>query len=250
MCGLEVGWATGGLGVEAVQREVLVVAATHGGLEALDGRSLVAQSAGLAGGDLSAVELALGLGVDEEQLSWFSRARERGVGPVAGEVLGAPDHARPLDGGALDGVRGQHVGVLEVLGHVRRHRGGVGRHRRCARARPSRSGRRRSPCRACRCRPPARGRCDARRPDHPPRTRSHAMWMLSPSRPSRSQLGADERVEALAALVVTHDQHRLPPRACGLALAPRGDRCALTGACALESPSMTCSCPRLSFSVM
>src|SRR6266516_2881110 len=35
------------------------------------------------------------------------------------------------------------------------------------------------------------------------------------------ELGADERVEALAALVVRHDQHRLPPRACGLALAPR-----------------------------
>ena len=48
------------------------------------------------------------------------------------------------------------------------------------------------------------------------------------------ELGADERVEALAALVVTHDQHRLPPRACGLALAPRGDRCVLAGACALR----------------
>ena len=119
VCGLEVGWATGGLGVDAVQREVLVVAATHGRLEALDGRSLVAQFAGLAGGDLGAVELALGRGVDDEQLGWFARARERGVGPVAGEVLGAADHARPLDRASLDGVRGQRVGVLEVLGHVR-----------------------------------------------------------------------------------------------------------------------------------
>ena len=48
------------------------------------------------------------------------------------------------------------------------------------------------------------------------------------------ELGADERVEALAALVVTHDQHGLPPRACGLALAPRGDRGVLAGACALR----------------
>ena len=44
------------------------------------------------------------------------------------------------------------------------------------------------------------------------------------------QLGADERVETLAALVVTHDQDGLPPRACGLALAPRGDRGVLAGA--------------------
>jgi hypothetical protein len=43
-----------------------------------------------------------------------SRARE-----VAGEVLGATDDACPLDGGALNGVRGQHVGVLEMLGHIR-----------------------------------------------------------------------------------------------------------------------------------
>ena len=48
------------------------------------------------------------------------------------------------------------------------------------------------------------------------------------------ELGADERVEALTALVVTHDQHGLPPRAFGLALAPRGDRGALTRACALD----------------
>ena len=114
--GLEVGRAT--LGVEAVEREVLVVAATHGRLEALDERSLVAESVGLAGGDLNAVELAFGLSVEEEQFGWFSRARERGVGPVAREVLRATDDARPLHGGALDGVRGQHVGVLEMLGHV------------------------------------------------------------------------------------------------------------------------------------
>ena len=118
MRGLEVGWAAGALGVDAVEGEVLVVAATHGGLEALDRGSLVAQSAGLAGGDLGAVELALGRGVDEEQLGGFSRAREGGVGPVAGEVLGVTDDARPLHGAALDGVRGQRVGVLEMLGHI------------------------------------------------------------------------------------------------------------------------------------
>ena len=48
------------------------------------------------------------------------------------------------------------------------------------------------------------------------------------------QLGADERVEALAALVVTHDQDGLPPRARGLALAPRGDRGVLARAGALR----------------
>jgi hypothetical protein len=48
------------------------------------------------------------------------------------------------------------------------------------------------------------------------------------------ELGADERVEALAALVVAHDQDSVPPRARGLALAPRRDRCVLTGACALD----------------
>ena len=87
-------------------------------MEALDGRSLLAQSTGLAGGDLDAVELAFGLGVDDEQLRWSSRARERGVGPVAGEVLGATDDARPLDGASLDGVRGQRVGVLQILSHI------------------------------------------------------------------------------------------------------------------------------------
>ena len=39
-----------------------------------------------------------------------------------------------------------------------------------------------------------------------------------------AQLGADERVEALAAIVVAGDEDGLTPRARGLALAPRGDR--------------------------
>ena len=98
---------------------------------------------GLVGGDLGAVELAFGWGVDEEQLGGFSRARERGVGPVAGEVVGVPDDAGPLHGAALDGVRGQRVGVLEVLGHVGGVEACAGRRRRCARGCPSRSGRRR-----------------------------------------------------------------------------------------------------------
>jgi hypothetical protein len=117
--GLEVGRAAVALGVDAVQGEVFVVTTTHGRLEALDERSLVDQSAGLAGGDLVSVDLPFGRGVDDEQLGGFSRARERGVGPVAREVLRATDDARPLHGSALDGVRGQHVGVLQMLGHVR-----------------------------------------------------------------------------------------------------------------------------------
>jgi hypothetical protein len=79
--------------------------------------TLVARSPELPGSDLSAVELALGLGVDEEQLGGFSRARKRGVGPVASEVLGATDDARPFHGGTLDGER---VGVLNIPGDIRR----------------------------------------------------------------------------------------------------------------------------------
>ena len=48
------------------------------------------------------------------------------------------------------------------------------------------------------------------------------------------ELGADECVEALASLVVTHDQHSLPPPAFPLARPPRGNRRALTHACALD----------------
>jgi hypothetical protein len=48
------------------------------------------------------------------------------------------------------------------------------------------------------------------------------------------ELGADERVEALAALVVTHDQHGLPPGAGGLLLAPRRDRGVLAATLALR----------------
>jgi TrkA family protein len=113
-----VGWGAGAVVVDALEGEVVVVAATHGRPEALNRGSLVAQSTGLAGGDLSAVELAFGRDVEDEEVGWFSRARERGVGPVAGEVLGSSDDAGPLDGGAMDGVRGQRVGVLEMLGHI------------------------------------------------------------------------------------------------------------------------------------
>ena len=52
--------------VEAVEREVLVVAAAHGGLEALDRGSLVAQFTGLAGGDLGSLELVFRAGVEDE----------------------------------------------------------------------------------------------------------------------------------------------------------------------------------------
>ena len=64
--------------VDAVESEVLVVAAAHGGVAAFNGSSLVATFGGLVGRDVGAVELALGWGVDEEQLGW-SRARDRAV---------------------------------------------------------------------------------------------------------------------------------------------------------------------------
>ena len=118
--------------VKAVEGEVLVVAATHGGPETFDGRSLVAEFGRLVRRDLSAVEFALGWGVDEEQLRWLSCTREGGVGPVAGEVVGMAHDAGPLHGAALDRVRRQGVGVLEVLGHVdgveTALRAGVGAH--------------------------------------------------------------------------------------------------------------------------
>ena len=52
------------------------------------------------------------------------------------------------------------------------------------------------------------------------------MWTLAEPAVAL-QLGTDERVEAPAALVVTHDQDGLPPRAGGLARPPRRDRGAL-----------------------
>ena len=75
--GLE-GRAVGTLGVDAVEREVFVVPSTHGRLEALDERSLVAQSAGLAGGDLGAVD-SRSVGVSRRNSSVGSRARESAV---------------------------------------------------------------------------------------------------------------------------------------------------------------------------
>jgi hypothetical protein len=113
--GLDVGWAARALGVEAVQSEVFIVTATHGGIEALDRGSLVAQTAGLAGRDLSSVELAFGRGVEDEQFGGFSRARERGVGAVAGEVLASSDDARPLHDGALEAMAAARRGVQHCL---------------------------------------------------------------------------------------------------------------------------------------
>ena len=126
LCVGAVRWRTGRDVVDAVESEVLVVAAAHGGVEAFDGSSLVAKFGGLVGRDVGAVELAFGWGVDEEQLGGLSGAGEGGVGPVAGEVVGVPHDAGPLHGAALDGVRGQGVGVLEVFGHVGGVEGALG----------------------------------------------------------------------------------------------------------------------------
>ena len=238
----------GALGVDAVQREVLVVPLTHGRREALEWRSLVARSASVAGGDLDAVELALGLGVGDEQLGGFSRARERGVGPVAREVLGAPDDARPLHGSSLDGVRGERVGVLQMLGHIRGVEAAmgaaVGAHDEVLLGRVDGDHR------------PTHTVIDralavvATRNDTVPDRELIASDVDALAQPAVAlELGADERVEALATRVVTHDQDRLPPRARALARPPRGDRRVLAGACALASPPMTCSCPHLFFSV-
>ena len=47
-----------------------------------------------------------------------ARAGEGGVGPVAGEGLWSADDERSVDGGALAGVAGDRVGVLDVVGEV------------------------------------------------------------------------------------------------------------------------------------
>jgi hypothetical protein len=173
------------------------------------------------------------LGVEEEQLGWFSRARERGVGPVAGEVLGASDDARPLHGGALDGVRGQHVGVLEMLGHVRSIEppsgAPVGAHEHVLLGRVD-GDHRAAHAVVDRALAIVATRDDA--VTHGELVATDVDVLAQPT--VALELGADVRVEALAALVVTHDQHRLPPWARGLPRTPCGDRRALTRACALD----------------
>ena len=76
--GLEVGWAAGALGVDAVEGEVLVVAATHGGLEALDGvRS--SRSPRAWPGAISARSSSRSVWVSRMNSSVGSRARESAV---------------------------------------------------------------------------------------------------------------------------------------------------------------------------
>ena len=190
-------------------------------------------SAGWSGRDLGAVELALGWGVDEEQLGWLACAGEGGVGPVAGEVVGVSHDAGPLDGAALDGVRGQGVGVLEVLGHVGGVEGalraGVGAHEDVLLGRVDGD------------HGAARAVVDGAQTVVATRDDTVTHGELVPgdvdalAQPTvAAQLGADQRVEALAAIVVACDQDGLAPRACGLALAPRGDRRMLARAGALR----------------
>jgi hypothetical protein len=66
----------GGAGaVEAVEGQVLVVAAAHDRGEALEQGSLIGQLARLTWGELGALQRALGGGVDEEQLGCLARSR-------------------------------------------------------------------------------------------------------------------------------------------------------------------------------
>jgi hypothetical protein len=76
--GLDVGWAAGALGVEAVEGEVLVVTLAHGGLEALDGRSLVAEPGGLVGA-ISVRSSSRSVWVSRMNSSVGTRARESAV---------------------------------------------------------------------------------------------------------------------------------------------------------------------------
>ena len=63
------------------------------------------------------------------------------------------------------------------------------------------------------------------------------------------ELGADERVETLAASVVTDDQHRLPPGARVLALAPDGYSGVLATVLALRVAEADVHWRRAAFSV-
>ena len=133
------------------------------------------------------------------------------------------DDAGPLDGAALDGVRGQGVGVLEVLGHVGGVEGalraGVGAHEDVLLGRVDGDD------------GAAGAVVDGAQTVVAARDDAVTHGELVPgdvdalAQPTvAAQLGADQRVEALAAIVVACDQDGLAPRARGLALAPRGDR--------------------------
>jgi hypothetical protein len=223
LCVGAVRWRTGGDVVDAVEGEVVVVTAAHGGIEAFDGGSLVAKFGGLVGRDVGALEFAFGWGVDEEQLGRLPCAGEGGVGPVAGEVIGVPHDAGPLHGAALDGVRGQRVGVLEMLAHVGGVEAalgaGVGAHEDVLLGRVDGDD------------GPARAVVDrshtvvAAGDDPVPHGELLAGDVDALPQPAVAlQFGTDEGVEALAALVVACDEDGLAPPASCLALAPRGDR--------------------------
>jgi hypothetical protein len=76
--GLEVRWAARAPDVDAVQREVFIVATTHGHLEALDERSLADRSAGVAGA-ISVRSSSRSVWASMMNSSVGSRARESGV---------------------------------------------------------------------------------------------------------------------------------------------------------------------------
>jgi hypothetical protein len=84
--------------VDSVEGKIVVVAPSHGGVEALARRSLIAELLRVVRRDLGAVELSLGRCVDQEDLGGVAGAGKCGVGPVAGEVVGVADDAGPLHG--------------------------------------------------------------------------------------------------------------------------------------------------------
>ena len=65
-----------------------------------------------------ALPLEFGAFADDVECGLAAGARERGVSPLAGEVLRASDHDSGFNGGALARVAGDGVGVLQVLGYV------------------------------------------------------------------------------------------------------------------------------------
>jgi hypothetical protein len=73
-CGVAVANGGGRAAVDSVEGEVFVVAAAHGGVEAFERCSRVAEFGGVVGGDLGSGELVLGWGVDEEDLGCLAGA--------------------------------------------------------------------------------------------------------------------------------------------------------------------------------
>jgi hypothetical protein len=100
---------------DLVDGELLALAAPHRRSHRVD--RLLGGPLRRARRDLAAIGSVVVVG-DEVDVDGVAGTRERGVGPLVGEVLRPPDDHRPLNRRALTAVPGQRTGVLEMLGDV------------------------------------------------------------------------------------------------------------------------------------